>query len=123
MNNEVQIFNNDDFSVRTLTDDNGNFNVCYLYLILNQNNKALLAQIEQEFRAQIEKIINDVKIDHLDSHVHTHGIPAIFEITCKLAKEFDIPFVRTQFEEFYIIPKLEKHLNINYSLIHMLLNI
>lgn len=99
-----------------LTDENGNFNVGYGYLLLNRKNKELLNQIEVEFKAQIDKCANTVKIDHLDSHVHTHAIPEIFEITCKLAKEYGIKYVRTQFEELYFIPKLEKHLNISYPI-------
>jgi len=99
-----------------LTDDDGNFNIGYAYLILNQKNKQLLGQIEQEFRAQIEKVVKEVKVDHLDSHVHTHAIPEIFKIVCKLAKEYGIEYVRTQFEELYFIPKLEKHLNLSYPL-------
>lgn len=99
-----------------LTDNEGNFNVGYGYLILNQNKKELLGQIEAEFRAQIEKVISQTKVDHLDSHVHTHAIPEIFKLTCKLAKEYNIKYVRTQQEELYFIPKLEKHLNINYPI-------
>ena len=99
-----------------LTDDNRNFNISYGYLLLNRKNKELLSQIETEFRAQIEKVTNVVKVDHLDSHVHTHAIPEIFEITCKLAQDYGIKYVRTQFEELYFIPKLEKHLNISYPI-------
>lgn len=100
-----------------LTDDDGNFNAGYGYLILNQNNKALLGQIEAEFRTQINKILsNEVKIDHLDSHVHTHAIPEIFKITCKLAKEYGIKYIRTQYEELYFIPKFLKHFNMKYPL-------
>lgn len=99
-----------------LTNEYGYFNKGYSYLILNQNNKDLLTQIENEFRAQIYKITKDVKIDHLDSHVHTHAIPSIFRITCQLAKEFGIPYIRTQYEEPYVIPKLKKHLTIKYPI-------
>ena len=99
-----------------LTDKNGYFNKSYYYLMFNQHNKELLKQIEEEFRAQIQKVVELVKVDHLDSHVHTHAIPTIFEITCKLAKEYNLEYVRTQNEEFYTIPKLKKHLNISYPI-------
>ncbi len=99
-----------------LTDKNGNFNKGYAWLILNQNKKEVLDEIENEFRAQIEKVLAQVKPDRLDSHVHTHAIPEIFKITCKLAKEFNINYVRTQFEEPYVIPKFSKHLNLAYPL-------
>ena len=99
-----------------LTDKNGYFNRGYGWLILNQNKKHILEQIENEFRAQIEKSISQVKIDHLDSHVHTHAIPEIFKIICKLAKEFNINYIRTQYEELYFIPKFSKHINLSYPL-------
>lgn len=99
-----------------LTDENGQFNVGYGYLMLNQKKTELLQQIEAEFRAQIEKVINNTKIDHIDSHVHTHAIPEIFKITCKLARDYGIKYVRTQYEELYFIPKLIKHFSINYPL-------
>lgn len=99
-----------------LTDNYGKFCINYALLLLNRNNKTMLEQIETEFRAQIEKILQHTQIDHLDSHVHTHAIPEIFEITCKLAQEYNIKYVRTQFEELYFIPKLEKHLNISYPM-------
>lgn len=87
-----------------LTDKNGFFNKNYLYLMLNQYNKKLKEQIEKEFRAQIEKALqHGIKIDRLDSHVHTHAIPELFKITCKLAKEYGIGYVRTQFEKPYFV--------------------
>lgn len=97
-----------------LTDDNGNFNKGYLSLILKSKNKEFQKQIEAEFRAQIEKAMKFVKPDHLDSHVHTHAIPEIFKIVVKLAKEYNIPYIRTQHEAFYTVPKVSKHLNLRY---------
>ncbi len=99
-----------------LTDENGYFNKGYGWFILNQNNKKILTQIENEFREQIKKVIAQTNVDHLDSHVHTHAIPELFKITCKLAKEFNINYVRTQYEEFYVIPRFSKHLNLAYPL-------
>lgn len=97
-----------------LTDKNNIFNNGYLSLIKKSFDKEFLNQVEAEFRAQIEKAISKTKISHLDSHVHTHAIPNIFKITLNLAKEYDIPFVRTQFEKPYIVPNLKKHLNKKY---------
>ena len=59
--------------------------------------------LEKEFRAQIEKVLKFYKADMLNSHVHTHAIPKIFEMTCKLAKEYGIDYVRTQFEKPYYV--------------------
>ena len=99
-----------------LTDDKGNFNISFGYLLLHKNEKTILEQVEKEFRAQIERLQEFRTPTHLDSHVHVHAIPEIFEITCRLAKDFGIKYVRTQFEELYFIPKFEKHLNIKYPL-------
>lgn len=97
-----------------LTDLNGNFCNGYLKLMYLANGSYFLEQVEHEFRLQIEKVLKHTKVDHLDSHVHVHGIPQIFEITCKLAKEYEIKQVRTQFEKFYLIPDVKKHLNLKY---------
>ena len=97
-----------------LTDRNGQFNNGYISLILKSNNKEFLKQTEKEFRAQIEKVLKFAKPDHIDSHVHTHAIPNLFKIAVRLAKEYEIPFIRTQHEEMYFIPDVLKHLNIKY---------
>lgn len=97
-----------------LTDRNGNFNSGYLGLLLKSNSREFLRQTEKEFRAQIEKVLKHAKPDHIDSHVHTHAIPAIFNITVKLAKEYEIPYIRTQNEEIYFVPKILKHINLKY---------
>lgn len=94
-----------------LTDNNSNFNKGYLWFILNSRKKEVLNVIEKEFRVQIEKVQSVAKVDHIDSHVHVHAIPAIFRLTAKLAKEYGIPYIRTQHEEFYIAPNAKK----NYS--------
>lgn len=86
----------------------------YIALIHLSNNLSFLDKVEKEFRAQIEKILSHCKVDHIDSHVHVHAIPKIFELTCKLAKEYNIKQVRTQHEDFYFVPNLVKHINLTY---------
>lgn len=100
--------------VPMLTDKNGMFKNGYLALILKSHNKKFLKQVEQEFRAQIEAVIVRANVDHIDSHVHTHAIPNIFKIVVKLAKEYDIPYIRTQHEHSYMIPSIKKHLTPAY---------
>ncbi len=108
--------------LRELTDQNGVFINSYGQLILkayNFKNKDFMNQLEQEFRAQIEKITTDLekigrKVTHIDSHVHTHAITPIFNLVCKLAKEYGINQIRTQFEHFYTVPDLMIHLNSKY---------
>ena len=97
-----------------LTDDNRNFNNGYISLILKSMDKDFMRQVEMEFRAQIERVIGRTSVDHIDSHVHTHAIPNIFKLTAKLAKEYGIPYIRTQYEKFYIVPKISKHINLKY---------
>lgn len=107
-------------NLRELTDANGNFDNSYGKLILKSykpNNTDFLEQLEYEFREQIEKIKGTgIKITHIDSHVHTHAIPPIFELVCKLAKEYEIKQIRTQHEHFYTIPDVYTHLNIKYPI-------
>ena len=100
-----------------LTDENGNFNNSYVQLLfksLNKSDKDFWEQLEKEFRAQIEEVMKNTKVSHIDSHVHVHSIPAIFELVCKLAKEYGIKQIRTQYEKPYIIPDIFKHLNTKY---------
>ena len=100
-----------------LTDADGNFNNSYVQLLLKSLNKkdtAFMEQLEKEFRAQIEEVMKYTKVTHIDSHVHVHSIPAIFELVCKLASEYGIKQIRSQYEKPYIIPDVFKHLNLKY---------
>ena len=83
--------------VRTLVDNQGFFITNYyrfvkFLLSLKESN---LFEIEEEFRAQIERVINKrIRLDHINSHIHIHMFPRIFKIVIKLAKEYNIPAVR-----------------------------
>lgn len=109
----------------SLCDKDGNFNLSFTQIMKNSTSKLFLADVENEFRAQIEKVLKYAKPDNLDSHVHVHAIPAIFNIVCRLAKEYEIPCVRTQYEHFYITPKHSENFSkkhfVNFAKI-MLLN-
>jgi predicted glycoside hydrolase/deacetylase ChbG (UPF0249 family) len=49
----------------------------------------------REFRAQIEKIVAaGLNPSHLDSHKHTHLVPSVFMAAVRLAREFNIPYIR-----------------------------
>lgn len=63
-----------------------------------------------------EEIMNVTEVTHIDSHVHTHSIPRIFELVCKLAQEYGIKQIRTQYEQPYIIPDVFRHLTLKYPI-------
>jgi predicted glycoside hydrolase/deacetylase ChbG (UPF0249 family) len=105
--------------VDSLTNENGEFCNSYLQLFwkaYNPKEKDFLSQVEREFRRQIEKIMSKVTVSHIDSHVHVHSIPKIFDLVCRLAKEYGIKQIRTQFEKPYIIPDIQKHLTLKYPI-------
>lgn len=102
-----------------LTDNNGVFNNSYislLYKAYNPKETDFFSQLEREFRRQIEKIMSKTRVTHIDSHVHIHSIPRIFDMVCRLAKEYGINHVRTQFEKPYFVPDVMKHTNKAYFL-------
>ena len=86
-----------------LCDQNGKFNKNFIEIRKLSQNSIVMREIEKEFRAQIEKVMLYANPVHLDSHVHTHAIPPIFELTCQLAQEYGIKRVRTQYEIPYFI--------------------
>lgn len=51
-----------------------------------------LAEVELEWRAQIEFLISQgIQPSHLDSHHHFHLHPQLVPVTCKLAGDFHLP--------------------------------
>ncbi|MCI1273921.1 MAG: ChbG/HpnK family deacetylase [Clostridiaceae bacterium] len=97
-----------------LTNKNNEFNNGFIALWLKSYNPAFLQEVEKEFRCQIETVMQYTKVDHIDSHVHVHSIPNLFKLTLKLAEEYKIPYIRTQYEEMYFVPNIFKHLNLKY---------
>ena len=99
-----------------LVDNFGNLNNTYISAFTNSKNPQFLEEVEEEFRKQLERICEYKKPSCINTIDNIHTIPEIFEITCKLAAEFDIKFVRTQYEEFYLVDKAVKHFNIKFVL-------
>ena len=100
--------------VNLLTNSDMQFNNSYLTLLIkvyNPKEKDLLPQIEREFRRQIETVLAKTRVSHIDSHSHIHSIPPIFNMVCRLAKEYKIPYVRTHFEKFYFVPEFIRHMH------------
>lgn len=105
--------------LKTLTDENNIFNNSFLKLLIKAympKNEEFFEDIEREFRRQIETAMTNSSISHIDSHVHTHSIPPIFDIVCRLAKEYGIKQVRSQYEKTYIVPNRTKLLTLKYPI-------
>jgi predicted glycoside hydrolase/deacetylase ChbG (UPF0249 family) len=55
----------------------------------------MISRMMKEFAAQIEWALDHgLRPTHLDSHRHAHAFPPIFEGVQKLAKHYNVPFVR-----------------------------
>ncbi len=90
-----------------LYDNEGKFNNNFFQILAKSNDEDFMFEVEHEFRSQIEAVLKYFKPDHLNSHNHVHSIPKIFNLVCKLAKEYEIPAVRTQYEPFYLTDKFK----------------
>ena len=113
-------------AAKHLVNKKGYFDKNFAFYVLKSNNPSILNEIEQEFRAQIERIVNVEKIDHIRSLDDIHAIPGIFRTVVKLADEYKIPYVQTHNEKFYTTDKYEKYLNLKFPVNFvktMLLNI
>ena len=95
-------------SYRYLTDAKG----CYpdrwstLAKLIARHGSKVLAEIETELRRQIE-VMKDTVIQpaHIDSHDHVHCFPGISEIVVRLARQYDILYVRCPHETAPLISK------------------
>lgn len=87
---EVRVF--------SLVDEDGRFHRRNPFLQRMVAGKIDLGHIEDEFRAQIEKVIEaGIRPSHLDSHESVHMYPAVFRLLATLAREYRLP-VRLQDE-------------------------
>lgn len=94
-----------------LTDEKGTFSNSFIGLLIKSFNKNFLAQVEEEFCAQIEKALKEgVEISYINSHVHTHSIPNIFKLVLKMCEKYGIKAIRTQKEEFYFAKDFPWHI-------------
>lgn len=54
-----------------------------------------IAAIERELRAQIERVLaTGLRVTHLNGHQHLHMLPRVFAVVARLAREYEIPYVR-----------------------------
>ena len=55
--------------------------------------------VYEELTAQVRKILAaGIRPSHLDTHKHTHLLPPVLEAVARVAREFDIPWVRRPFD-------------------------
>jgi hypothetical protein len=102
-----------------ICDSRGYYNASFgsLFQAYLTRDKATFAEIEDECRSQIEAVLaRGVAPDHLNSHRHSHAVPAIFEIVCKLAAEYKVSFVRLPREGFYLDGGISFHLGMWYPI-------
>ncbi|MCA9255896.1 MAG: ChbG/HpnK family deacetylase [Phycisphaerales bacterium] len=100
----------------TLCDADGAYRHGFVGLLRRSGNKRLLQEIEADYRDQFERALDALgTLDHVNSHQHSHGIPAIFEIVCRLAKEYGVHCVRLPREKPYRIPSMSYHLHRWYA--------
>ncbi len=52
-----------------------------------------------ELRRQVEKLLAvGIHPTHFDTHKHTHVLPPVFSALVRLAREFEVPFIRLPFD-------------------------
>jgi hypothetical protein len=83
--------------IPTLVDQRGALPLSYRTVIL----RGLVGRLDpddvrREFAAQLERIRSaGITVSHLDTHQHTHLWPAVAGVLVELARQHDIPAVRT----------------------------
>ena len=87
-------------AVTSLLNDNAEFAGGPQSLLLRRARRGLLlAEVEDEWDAQIQKIIDaGITPTHLDGHKHVHMLPGLFEIAVWLAKRHGIGAIRVSLE-------------------------
>src|SRR6266699_4430282 len=87
-------------SVTSLLNDNAEFAGGPQSLLLRRARRGLLlAEVEDEWDAQIQKIVDaGITPTHLDGHKHVHMLPGLFEIAVRLAKRHGIGAIRVSLE-------------------------
>ena len=87
----------------------GHFTLSYIKIIINSFKSDFLKQIELEFRDQIETALSDLgSLDHINSHQHCNSVPQVFDLTCQLAQEYGIKYVRVPREKLVFSDQTEK---------------
>ena len=93
-----------------LVDEDGNFlDSPTLAGIQYYFKKKSRKQLEKEIRAQFRKFKETgLSCTHVDSHLHMHINPAVFEIVLKVAKEFEVSAIRIPEEDLGLTLPFDK---------------
>ena len=105
--------------LKILTDSKGNFRNNFFSLLinsLNPKNKEFMEETEREFRRQIEKVMGASKVNYIESYDGIHTIPKLFDLVCKLAKEYNIKYVISNYEKLYLVPDVFRHFKSKFIL-------
>ena len=84
--------------------------------------RALVAQVEIEWRAQvlhIRKIIEPRQLSGIDGHIHVHMLPFLFATAAKIAHDNAIPEIRISREPFFVVDWI-RDLTTQYFLVNLL---
>lgn len=86
--------------IDSLVDEDGLLLGNYSKLLLRYlSGRVSMKQIEMEWTAQIEYLLDHkLHITHLDSEKHIHAWPGLFSLAGKLARKYQIGWIRKPFE-------------------------
>lgn len=91
----------DNEALKPLLDKNGNFlaSLPKIIVAFKLNGNKLLNALECELKAQYDILAKSTKVSHIDVHKFLAFTPVI-KITDKVAKEFNIPYIRIPLDPF-----------------------
>ncbi len=76
-------------SGKPMTKNHRVFFIKYIFGLINKD------EIAKELRAQVEKVVKaGIKPAFLNGNQHLHLLPGIMDVTVRLAKEYNIPYIR-----------------------------
>lgn len=97
----------DTSTIRSLVSEEGTFVSGYFEFATRYfSGRIRSKEMYRELKQQILKVKEEgLEVTHLDSHEHIHMFPRVLEITTKLAKEFNVPYIRLPLERAVILEK------------------
>ena len=91
--------------VRSLVNSKGQFYSLSAFLSLFIAGLIRRSEIKAELAAQIEVCLDhNINLQHIDSHMHFHAVPALGQLVSKLAANYDIGAVRNPNPDAFVVP-------------------